>query len=147
MSFFLTKWVKGWRLDKFFENLFQHSDNGEISVKDAAIKVSGVIDQTLLIWNEYKPFFDTLFSDDAEASADRVEAEIEIIQGKLLEIQTLPDIAESLKQYRFANDDKRNDFYHSLVSTSALMFNDGKISVFEAVSFLVQIIDFIKSTK
>lgn len=38
-QFFLVKWVDGWRLSRFFENLFQHSENGNISVKEAAKKV------------------------------------------------------------------------------------------------------------
>jgi len=136
----IAKWVRGWRLDK----VFQHSPNGDISVKEASAKTIQVIDQTLALWTQYEPLFDSLVSNEGEASAERIKAEIEIIKAKLTTLETLPDISEELKDYRFAKDDERNDFYHSLVTSAALMFNDGQISIFEAVSFIVQIAVFIK---
>lgn len=143
-EFFLTKWIRGWRLDKFFDNLFQHSPNGEITVQEAAAKVVVVIDQSLALWAQYEPLFDSIVSDDAQDSADDVKAELASIKQVLLTVQTLPDIADALKDYRFAEDDERNDFYHSLVSTAALSFSDGEISVFEALAFVAQVAVWVK---
>lgn len=139
-EFFLTKWIRGWRLDK----LFQHSPNGDISVKDAAAKGIDIINQALAWWVQYEPLFDSVVSNEGQASADQVKAELTTIEADLSTIQTLPDITTALKDYRFAKDDKRNDFYHSLVSTAALAFTDGKISLFEAISFIAQIALFVK---
>ena len=136
----IFKWVKGWRLDLLFEK----SDNGEITVGAAAEKVIGVIDQILQLWEQVEPLYKAIASNEGDASADHVKDEMLNLKVMLQQVQTLPDVANQLKNYRFADDDKRNDFYHSLVSTAALMFNDSKVSLFEAISFLTQIAVFVK---
>ena len=142
-QFFLFKWIKGWRLDK----LFQHSPNGGISVKDAATKGINVIDNVTAYWTQYEPIFDAIASDDGVASVDKIKDVLAEIKADLQTIETIPDITDKLQDYRFANDDKRNQFYHELITTAALAFNDGQISLFEAISFATQIAVFIKETK
>ena len=143
----LGSWIKGWRLDKFFKELFKsHTESGEISVKDSAQKVISVIDQTLAIWAQYEALFDSVVSDNAEASVEKIKSVIQEIRTKLSEVVTLPDIAQSLQEFRFADDDKRNAFYHSIISTAALAFSDGKISIFEAISFVTQIVVYVKES-
>ena len=140
MSWNIGKWIRGWHL----ERLFQHAPNGDISVKDAAKKVVDIIDQIFIYWLQYEPIFDAIAPDDGEQSVAEIKAKLTEIQGILNVIETLPDISDNLKDFRFATDDKTNDFIHNLVSTAALAFNDGKISIFEAAGFAGQIALFIK---
>jgi len=140
----IGKWVKGMQITQFFDQLFNKSENGTITVGDSATKVIGVIDQTLALWGQIEPLYKLLVSNEAEASADKVKAEMLNVRAMLAQVQTLPDVAEQLKNYRFADDDKRNDFYHGLISTAALLFNDGEISLAEAILFLSQIAIFVK---
>jgi len=140
----IGKWVKGWRLDKFFDELFQQSENGDITVGDSAAKVISVIDQIVVLWAQIEPLYAILVSNEAEASADKVKAEMLNVRAMLAQVQTLPDVAEQLNGYRFADDDKRNDFYHSLISTAAWIFNDGAIEPTEAILFLTKIALYVK---
>lgn len=146
MSLDVMKWIRGWRLDKFFDELLKtKNEAGQVTVQASCQKVIGVIDQTLALWAQYEPLFNSIVSDDAEVSADKIKAVIEEIKAKLATIVIIPDIPESLQEYRFADNDEWNAFYHSLVTTGALAFSDGKISLFEGISFVGQIGLFIKS--
>lgn len=130
-----------------FKDLFDSSPNGDISVKDAAQKGINVIDNVTAYWLQYESIFNAIASDDGIESVEKVKETLAEIKADLEVIETIPDIAEKLKDYRFADDDKRNDFYHSLITTAALAFNDGQISLFEAISFATQVAAFIKETK
>lgn len=147
-QFFLFKWVHGWRLDKFFNTLFQHSENGNISVKDAAAKVIDVIDQVLTLSNGSEAaIIEAAISEEGQVTIEQVKTELGAIKEALSLIDTLPDVATALKDFKFSPDANHNDFYHSLVSTAAIAFNDGKISLFEAISFAAQVALFIKDNK
>lgn len=147
-QFFLFKWIEGMQLGRFFQHIFdQKTASGEISVADAAAKTVNVVEQVRPYWNLVKPDIELVFSDDVTASIERVEGIVDDFEAKVKEIQTLPDIPKTLQEYRFADDDKRNDFYHELLSIAAAAFSDGKISEFEAVSFFTRIAVFVKETK
>lgn len=134
----IGKWIRGW---------FKHAPNGDIAVKDAATKVVNIIDQVFYFWAKYEPIFDALSSDNGVASVVSISNKLSEIQDKLKEIQTLPDISDSLKDYVFSKDVKENEFIHNLISTGAIAFNDGKISIFEATSFVAQIALYLKEHK
>lgn len=138
--FFLFRWIKNL-------HLFTHTDKGEISVKDAATKVFYVIDQVLIYWQQYEALFKEVLSDSADAKIDEVKAEVIKIKVDLQMIATLPDVADKLKDYHFSKDNKKDEFYHSLISTAAIAFNDGQISLFEGLSFAAQIAVFVKENK
>lgn len=147
-QFFLFKWVQGWRLDKFFNTLFKHSANGDISVKDAANKVIDVIDQITVILNGPEAaIIEAAISEEAQVTIEHVKEELQAIKNTLSLIDTIPSISTALKDFKFSPDEKHNDFYHSLVSTAAIAFNDGKISLFEAISFAAQVALFLKDNK
>lgn len=144
----IRKWIKGMKITQFLGELFkQKNAAGEITVQASAQKVISVIDQTFALWSQYESTFRLLFSNEAEASADRVKALMGEIKGKLSAIVILPDIAEGLQEYKFAENPEWNEFYHSLITTAALAFNDKEISLYEAWDFVSEIALFIKEHK
>ena len=70
-EFFLTKWVRGWRLDRFFDNLFQKKEDGTLSIKESAQKVVNAIDNVLEYEDEAE-LITAAISDDAELSVQQV---------------------------------------------------------------------------
>lgn len=128
-----------------FGALFHKDAAGQISVADAANKVISIIDNVQTYYTQYKPTFDSIASDEAQTTAENVIAEMLVIRTELTGVASLPDAAEKLKDFRFSNDDNENDFLHSLITTGALAFSDGHISLAEAAMFFTQIGLYVKS--
>lgn len=145
-EFFLTKWVRGWRLDKFFDNLFKTNEAGEVTVKDAVTKTIAAIDSVLAYEDSVK-LISSLLSDNAEASAEQVIETIKGVREQLVDIETLPDIAEGLKDYTFSQNPIVNDYIHDMVSMTALAFNDANISIWEAIGLVTRTTTFIQEKK
>ncbi len=143
MAFFkeIIKWVKGWRLDK----AFKFNEAGQVTVQDAAIKAATFIGQFLVKANSPES---TLIMDLVGGNIQTYFKEvIDIvtqIKSELETIELLEDIPEALKDYRFALDDKRNEFYHSIVNAGIVMVSDGSISIFDAAMLAKLVKDYIE---
>lgn len=139
MSFHLLKFVKGWRLDK----LFSHPTTVDIPVKNASLqailflkKVEGFInspDSSLLA---------SLFGDNYNSLVVSAQVIIPEIIANLYSITTLPDIADSLQQFKFSDDPKKDKIYHDIVTSAAHIFSDGRLSINDAAAALILLEDF-----
>ena len=136
----IIKWVKGWRLDK----AFKFNEQGQVTVQEGTQKAAKFIGQFLdLAATPEAVLVMDLAGDNIEKYFDQIVEIASTIKKELEAVVLLEDIPEVLKDYRFANDDKRNEFYHSLVNAGIVMWSDGKASIFDAAVFAKLIKDYL----
>lgn len=140
---FLFRWFtkSGW-----IGKLFAQQPGDTVSVKVAATKTADAIDTALVYETEIDLIAESI-SDNVGASANEVEDKLKEVRDQLRQIETLPDIAESLQDFTFSADEDTNHYIKDMVTTTALAFNDGKISPAEAGLLVVRTIAFVKLKK
>lgn len=135
-------------IKKFFvgahiERIFQAQPGPEISVHDAAQTAATFLGKVIdAINGPIYAVLKVILSDNAQASIEAIKAELIIIQADLLQVTLIPDIATKLQDYRFAEDDNRNILYHKIVTSAALIFSDGKLSLNDAESVIELVSEF-----
>jgi hypothetical protein len=139
MSIDIVKWVKGWRLDK----LFSHTSTGDISVQVASQQgIDFMAKVSEFINGQNAAILGALLGDKWNSLVVSANVIITEITSVLEGVVTLPDVATNLEQFEFSTDPKKNKIIHDIVTTSALIFSDGKISVSDAAFALILIQDF-----
>lgn len=131
MSIFkeIGKWVKGWRLDK----LFTKTEAGEISVQEAVTKATDFLTKVQTFINSPESsILAALLGDNYTSVVIKANVILPEILANLEGVKVLPDVAEKLENYKFADDPKRNKIYHDIVTCAALIFSDGKLSISDA---------------
>lgn len=136
------KWIKGWRLDKFFAQLFKKDESGQITVEYGVDKTIGAIDAVLKYESTIRLITGAV-SDDVKVSAENVIETLKGAKEQLQDVKTLPDISAALQDYEFSKDENVNDYIHDMVSMTALTFNDGQISIAEAIDIIERTLAFI----
>lgn len=142
-EFFLTKWIRGWRLDRVWSNLFADKNVPvePISVKEAtAITVEYL--QKAYTWLEQggKAILLNMVGPEADKAIEAAYEAIPLLMADLLVIQTLPDIADATDKYEFSKDPAKNELLHDVVHAVAYSFGDGRLSwndMWQLVSLVV----------
>lgn len=143
-------WIKGWRLDKFFNELFHHkNEEGDVILTESLAK-GIMLAKNLKEWLA-NPLVD-LFT--AITKGDWVEKDRKLISdfldtwiAKLTAIKTIPDVAVTLKDYKFSDNFEEDKFYHDFATLAANSFSDGKFS-FADLSLGAQLMyDYLKEKK
>jgi hypothetical protein len=142
----IGKWIHGMGLIKL--NL-----NGQLSVKESADTGVKVIDQFLAyvevdgIRTPEAMLIEGYLSSEANQTIDDIIDVTKEIRDHLSHVSTLPDIATELKDYKFSDDVAKNNFYHELITTSTLVYSDGKISFLDAIVLVTLVKDFVNLIK
>lgn len=126
------------------KSFFHKSPSGQITIGDAVTKGVNALNDVIVKWDAYKPEIEAMISDEGTASIEQVEAEIKAAIDKFKEVNTFPDLSAKLVDVKLADDQKRNDFYHSLLQQAALAGDDGNVSVPEFLLMVGTAIAFFK---
>ena len=131
MSIFkeIGKWIKGWRLDKIFSS----TKAADISIQEAAQKASDfLVNVQGFIISPEADILEVLLGDKWQEIADKANEILPEIIADLEEIKIIPDIAIKLEDYTFFEDEEKDKLYHDIVTSAALIFSDGKLSISDA---------------
>lgn len=133
-------------LFRLFDWLFtSHPQGQDIDIQPAVEKAITALDNVIEVMERPEvQGLKFLISNEGQASIESILAFAKDIRNDFKAVKILPDVPEKLAGFRFANDEKRNTFYHALLTTVFTMFSDGKISPFEVVGLGAQIGRFIK---
>lgn len=131
MSIFkeIGKWIKGWRLDKIFSS----TKAADISIQEAAQKASDfLVNVQGFIISPEADILEVLLGDKWQEIADKANEILPEIIADLEDIKIIPDIAIKLEDYTFFEDEEKDKLYHDIVTSAALIFSDGKLSISDA---------------
>lgn len=131
MSIFkeIGKWIKGWRLDKIFSS----TKAADISIQEAAQKASDfLVNVQGFIISPEADILEVLLGDKWQEIADKANEILPEVIADLEEIKIIPDIAIKLEDYTFFEDEEKDKLYHDIVTSAALIFSDGKLSISDA---------------
>jgi hypothetical protein len=132
----IGKWIHGWKL-------FPKNDNGQISVKLSAASAVDFLNKfSAFINGPEVGILDDLFHDKFQPIIDKVNVSLPEIITVLTNVETLPDVADNLEGFKFADDPKRDKIYHDIVTAAAAIFSDGKLSLNDALAALNILKDF-----
>lgn len=138
MSLDLAKWIRGWRLDLAWQKLFHSPDAPlppiniqEISGKSAAIltQVNDILLSPLVVRIE-------ALVPDIVKTIEFAKAQLPTMIAVLSGVSQMTDISTGLQDFRFSKDDKENELYHKIIKSAALIFNDGSVSINDAITVL-----------
>lgn len=133
-----------WRWIK--EHIFEHVPMPEINVKDGAQKVVKAIDQLFIYWNTgFGTAIEVFISNEGVASIEKIKALIEDVRAKLASLETIEDIPDALDDFKFAEDEKLNQFIKDTIKQVVVMFSDNVISSGEAFQLIANFILYFKS--
>lgn len=129
MAIKLGKWIRGWRLDKLFQS---HKDK-DISLVKAAATASQFLEKLhKFLSSEEVQTLEALFPGAWQEMIQKANPIIEELKNELSQISGMESVAISLSKYKFFDDKEKDRKYHAVVTSAALIFSDGKISISDA---------------